>query len=261
MKTRAASFVAWTRAHLAGTATAEQVERAVRGMDESVEVRSETGQLLTITNALSVWVAEGWGAPSLALPVPGDPRGLAGPGPSTVAALEAREAVVSARMVLVPTVEAYGNAIEGFTTLSTWQLFALEAAHVALPRPGVREADRDLRAAMLEAVEALSRQTQSQWSPELAEAVADIRTLRKDGEPFASSLPTLYSPAARELVARAMVIQRIVELADPSTSPRELALLAGAVRNAVCAGINEDEEAALAESQLIERFKTARARP
>lgn len=253
VKTRAALFVAWMRALHAGVASPEQVLHALRGDDESIEFRSDAMSLIPGPEVIAAWLTEGWGPAWLVLPVPGDPRGLAGPGPSTAAALLAGEAVVSERAIIVPSVEAFGNSIEGYTTITTWQVFPLATPLVSLPGVGVREADRALRAAMVEAVDVLADLNQSRWSPELAEAVADIRTTRKEGDPFASSLPSPYSPEARELIARAGVIQRIVDLAstgadadltsmDNDRRRRALAPLAAAVRQALCCGINEADD-------------------
>lgn len=250
MKTRAATFVAWMRACTSGAVSREALMQAVLGDDESVEIRSAARSTLPLEEVLAAWAAESWGEPRLVLGVSGDPRGLPGPGPATSAALAAGEAVVADRVVLVPQVEAFGNPIEGFTTLTTWHLHEVSEPAVRAPSVGIGEADRELRSAMLEAVELLASMSHAQWSPELADAVDDIRTLRRDGEPFASSLPRIYSPTARELVARAVVVDRIVEIAhrdegsllhsgDAERRQRALGALAHAVRAAMVEAINE----------------------
>lgn len=244
MRTRAALLVAWSRALRVRACSIDDAEVAVAGSDERAD---------EVLRELLLDVAMSPGSIQLALPVPGDVRGLPGAGPWTAAALDAGEAVVTGASVFVPVVEAHGNAIEGFTTYTQWSVF--ERVGPPAPTPplaGLADADRSLRAALNDAVELLGHVDVARWSPELAEAVADIRTLRKGGDDFASSLPRSYGPQARELLARARVVGRIIDAALSSSTElihaqagrdRAHALqgLAGTVREAICAAINEGD--------------------
>src|SRR5215471_5700759 len=105
---RSARFVTWARAWRAGTVSYDDVADETEGDEEHL-----------VADAPDTWtdvpLREGVRALSrlhpdeirLVLPVPGDPRGLPGPGPFTAAALEAREGVVASRLGLVPQVRSH----------------------------------------------------------------------------------------------------------------------------------------------------------
>ncbi len=112
----------------------------------------------------------------LALPRHGDPLGLGGPTAFNAAALEEGEAVVvgGAGLGLVPT--TVGAA-------TTWVVEA------AAPRqlPDVGEADRALRAALIESAQALADLDVARWRPEVADLLMNLRhgpaLLAPDGVP------------------------------------------------------------------------------
>src|SRR5262245_40910902 len=102
---RCVRLVAWARAWRAGTVSLDDVA-----------AETEAGEEHLVADAPGTWtdvpLREALGALSkvppdtlrLVLPVPGDPRGLPGPGPFTAAALEVGEAVVAGDVGLVPHV-------------------------------------------------------------------------------------------------------------------------------------------------------------
>lgn len=132
----------------------------------------------------------------LALPVEGDLVGLGGPRAFNVAALEVGEAVVApgAALGLVP--ERVGAAL-------TWWL--MPAARRQLPDAG--EADRGLRAALLETTDLLARLDVARWRPEVADELMNLR----HRAPLEA--PPGVPPRCVELAARARQAATIVELA------------------------------------------------
>ena len=104
-------------------------------------------------------------AAGVALPVPGDPVGLAGPPDFNQAALEAEEAVLldGASHGLVP--ERVGHSV-------TWHVLPATTRRPTLD-PG--EADRGLRAALPRAADELAALDVARWRPEVADALLNLR--------------------------------------------------------------------------------------
>lgn len=213
MKTRAALLVVWQRALLSGACSFDAAVAEISAGDESTTF-SLGESTWDSAEALGEWMDRGWGRASLALVEPGDPRGLPGAGPWSAAALLAGEAVVTRGAVLVPEISAHGNQIEGFTTITSWSIYERSDATGPLTMDvGLSELDRVLRDMLNDAVSALAQIDVAKWSPELAEAIADIRTMRRRGDYFATALPAVYTAQARELISRARIVLRIVEAA------------------------------------------------
>ena len=98
------------------------------------------------------------------LPCEGDPVGLGGPVAFNAAALEAGEAVVCP------------DAATGLVPLRvgpTYQWVAHEAGRRQLTDVG--EADRGLRAALLESADLLARLEVARWRPEVADELLNLR--------------------------------------------------------------------------------------
>lgn len=134
-------------------------------------------------------------APSL--PAPGDPVGLAGPPPFNAAAVEAGGAVVlrGTGWGLVPV--TVGRAVE-------WRC---QPAHEPPPvDPG--EADRSLRATLLEVTRRLVDLDVATWQPEIPDALMNLR--RREAPP----LPASYDGRQREAVDRGLLCLEIVALAE-----------------------------------------------
>ncbi|GAA1923333.1 hypothetical protein [Nocardioides marmoribigeumensis] len=120
-----------------------------------------------------------------ALPVPGDPVGLAGPAGFNQAALEAEEAVLleGAGLGLVP--ERVGSSV-------TWRALPATTRRQTID-PG--DADRELRAALPRAADRLAALDVARWRPEVADALLNLRR-----EQHLDLPPHVAARAARMLV-------------------------------------------------------------
>jgi hypothetical protein len=138
--------------------------------------------------------ATGFGA---AFPAEGDPIGLGGPPAFNADALEAGEAVVvlGADLGLVPHRTGAATAWVSHPVAERRQL------------PDVGEADRELRAALLEAAGSLARLEVARWRPEVADRLMDLR------HPTALPAPAGVPPRCVDLASRALQAVEIVALA------------------------------------------------
>jgi hypothetical protein len=144
------------------------------------------------------------------LPVPGDPRGLPGPGEFTGAALLAEEGVLAGGYGLVPEVRQHTSGSGDTFETVLWRVYQVPA-HASAAGPGTAEAEGALNAALAEATAQLARLDIAQWRPELAGALATLR--RPD---FVSDLPPGYDARTRRLYARATVLDGVLALAGQS---------------------------------------------
>ena len=190
---------AWLRGHVApdllvdavvdGDAT--HLVGGLRPLGLSADDAAE-GLLLGL-GRLRVEGATGLGA---AFPVEGDPVGLGGPRSFNDEALEAGEAVVAvdAGLGLVPV--RVGAAV-------TWVAHRAERRQL----PDVGEADRALRAALLETAQTLADLDVARWRPEVADRLMNLR--------HRSPLDAPEGVPARcvELAARGLQATEIVDLA------------------------------------------------
>jgi hypothetical protein len=212
---RSARFVAWVRAWRAGLVPYD---------DAAVEIAGDEEQM--VADAPGTWtdvsLCDGISALSklhpdevrLVLPVPGDPRGLPGPGPFSGAALVTGEGVVAIGSGLalgfVPEVRTHtsGSGVTFETVL--WRVYGLdEPQRPGLPEQSTAEAEAELSGALADATRALAKLDIAQWRPELAGAITALR--KPDG---ATDLPPGYDPRARRLYARASVLDRVLALAE-----------------------------------------------
>jgi hypothetical protein len=242
---RSARLVSWARAWRAGLVSFDEMLDSIID-DEEQHVDGVPGAVheMEMREALPAMAKLHPDEIRLVLPVPGDPRGLPGPGvPFAERALLAGEGVIAARLGLIPEERQHtsGSGVTFITVL--WHAFELPAApsahHVELT-----EADSQLSVALAEATTELVRLDVAQWRPELAGA---LQALRKPGPE--SDLPAGYQPRARRLYARACVLDRVLSLASQTTGGavnttemrlREEALrpLATACRQALVAACN-----------------------
>ncbi|HEU5036307.1 MAG TPA: hypothetical protein VFT70_04845 [Nocardioides sp.] len=194
----AARLAWWGTAWLRGHAVTDLVLDAVIGADATHVVAGLPGVNGTATlveglAALRRAGATGFGA---AFPAEGDPLGLGGPAEFNRDALEEGAAVVieGAGLGLVP--RRTGAAV-------VW------TAHPAGRRqlPDVGEADRSLRAGLLETAEALADLDVARWRPEVADRLMDLR----HREPLAA--PDGVPARCVELAARGLQATEIVALA------------------------------------------------
>jgi hypothetical protein len=193
----------WATAWLRGHAVTDLMLDAVIGGDATHVVAGlsalglggdgSTESLVVGLGRLRAEGATGFGA---AFPVEGDPVGLGGPPVFNDAALEAGEAVVAvgAGVGLVP--HRVGAA-------TTWVAHRAERRQV----PDVGEADRALRAALLESTEALAALDVARWRPEVADRLLDLRH-----RPHLEAPPGTPARCA-DLAARGLQAIEIVDLA------------------------------------------------
>lgn len=209
---RSARLVAAGTAWLSGSLSLPDLVRRVSGDDEPHQVEDVPGAdaALPLADALLTLVEGGTAAWTLALPVPGDPLGVAGPRTVVEAAVAAQEAALvhgaggGPTYALVPLVCAFGPpGDEGH--LVTWR--CLPAAAPADP-PGLAEADRALRTAVLAAAEELATLDVAAWRPELGALLAGVRSAAA-----VEPLPGCYPPPAQALAARASRLLAVVGLA------------------------------------------------
>ncbi len=197
---RSASLSLWLRACLRGDVAPDDFASAVRDTDPQHLVVGwpERPDPLPLLELPGLVRRTGPRAIALALPVPGDLLGLAGPAPLNADAVEAGEAFVivgSTRTVgLVPEVDAR-------TVL--WR--ASPAVAPAVLDPG--EAARHLRQALLEATAELVRLEVASWQPDIPDLLLNL-SQRPD-----LPLPPGLDPRAVETVERAVLCLEVVELA------------------------------------------------
>lgn len=183
------------------------------------------------------WMRRDTTGAGLALPVTGDPTGVAGPRAYADAALEAEEAVVllGAGIGLVP--DWSGDVI-------TWTAYA---ARQPRPVPMLRDAARDLRVALVGAAQALADLDVARWRPEIADELVDLRRPRADLD-----VPGI-GPDVAPVVAQALLSRRVIELAlddeggavDLATIERRRSLLRDldhAARHALVAACSADAQ-------------------
>jgi hypothetical protein len=176
---------------------ADDVTHAVAGL--SALGLGGDGATETLLGGLARLRVEGAQSFGAAFPVEGDPVGLGGPAAFNTAALEAGEAVV----VVLGDGSAVGLVPETVGAATTW------VAHRAARRqlPDVGEADRALRAGLLEAADALAALDVARWRPEVADRLIDLR----HAEPLEA--PPGTPPRCVELLARGLRAAEVVELA------------------------------------------------
>jgi len=134
----------------------------------------------------------------LALPVPGDPLGLAGPPSFNAAAVETGEAVVVGALG-----SAYGLVPEVDARTVLWRCHSVEVP--PLLDPG--EASRTLRQVLLTATAELVRLDVARWQPEIPDLMLNLA--HRPG----LTLPPGTPSAAVETLERAVLCLDIVELA------------------------------------------------
>jgi hypothetical protein len=208
---RSTRFVTWVRSWRAGLVPYDEVpDEIAEGEEHLVADAPETWTEVPLRDVLRLFAKLHPDEIRMVLPVPGDPRGLPGPGEFTGAALLAGEAVIAGGYGLVPEVRQHTSGSGDVFETVLWRFFELPAAP-ADTGPEPAEAEGDLNVALAEATAALARLDVAQWRPELAGALATLR--RPD---FAGDLPPGYDARARRLYARAAVLDGVLVLAGQS---------------------------------------------
>ncbi len=156
----------WATSWLRGLVVTDLLIDAVLGDDATHAVAGLPGAdgTETLVAALGRLRAAGATGVGAAFPVEGDPVGLGGPRAFNDAALEAGEAavVLGTGLGLVPV--PVGAAV-------TWSAHPAERRQL----PDVGEADRALRAALIEAADTLARLEVARWRPEIADRLMNLR--------------------------------------------------------------------------------------
>jgi hypothetical protein len=206
---RAAVLAAWLRSWRSGLASYDEVLDSVTdpAVEETVDGLPGSVHPCSMREAVTTFAKLDPTAIRLALPAPGDPRGLPGPGPFTAAALLAGEGILCGESGLVPetTSRTSGSG-------DTWQIVTWHAHPVpALPSDPltIAEAEHDLLIALRDSADALQRLDVARWRPELASALAGVRSPDHD-----EALPPGYAPRAHRLVVKAATVARILDVAS-----------------------------------------------
>lgn len=165
---RSATLALWFTAWAEGRVSLDDARDSVVADDAAHHVSGLPGEpdAVPLIVALGRLRALGAGSAGLALPVPGDPLGLAGPPAFNAEALETEEAVVlhGADAGLVPHVAGAGV------------VWALHPANPALQVPDTSEADTTLRRVLLRTAETLAGLEVARWRPEVADELMSLRT-------------------------------------------------------------------------------------
>ncbi|HLV59738.1 MAG TPA: hypothetical protein VKY81_12880 [Natronosporangium sp.] len=213
---RSARFVAWVRAWRAGLIPYDDVADEIEANEDHVVCEATgPGSERPLREALAGLSGLHPDHVRLVLPVPGDPRGLPGPGtPFTGRALACGEGVIAGPAGLVPEVRTHvSGSGDAFFSVVWWTYPLPPQPPGAEPGTSPAEAEAELSAALAEATTRLTALDVAQWRPELAGALAALRNHDDAGE-----LPPVFNPRARRLYARASMLDRLLALAD-DTSP------------------------------------------
>lgn len=201
----------------------------LRGQVSPDELLDEVEGAGTMLATFASWRSAGCTGLALALPVEGDPLGLRG-SELSLAAFDAGEAVI-----------ALGTGWAVVPAEDGWQVVAGERS----PVPDLGEADRGLRAALVETARRLAELDVARWRPEVADLLMNLR-----------HRPHLDHPAALDsrcvdLAARALQAADVVAVAleddGASVTAYEmeqrrdaLTVLDRAARRALVAGCSPD---------------------
>jgi hypothetical protein len=207
---RSGLLAVWGSAWLANRVGYDELVERVTGHDEPHRVVGLPGAEgeVPLLWALSAWRDRGARSLRTLLPVPGDPRGLPGPGAFSTAAMAAGEAVLGGGLGLVPVVTRHGSAVGSAAVRVRWQAFDDLPAVPASPPPTVPEAERDLTAALRDAARELSGVGVASWHAEVAEEVSRLRRTT------APALPAGHDPRAVRLLAQADRLAAVLTLAE-----------------------------------------------
>ncbi len=210
---RSTRFVTWVRSWRAGLVPYDDVAEEIADGEEHLSADAPgTWTEVPLGETLSMFAKLHPDEIRVVLPVPGDPRGLPGPGEFTGAALVAQEAVIAGGYGLVPDVRQHTSGSGDVFETVLWRCYELPDGSRERG-PGPAEAEGELNSALAEATAQLARLDVAQWRPELAGALAALR--KPD---FVGDLPPGYDARTRRLYARATVLDGVLALAG-QTAP------------------------------------------
>lgn len=194
-----ARLALWFSAWAAGEASLDAARDGILGEDTAHDVVGlpDQADAVPMILALGLLRAEGGTSARLALPVPGDLLGLAGPADFNGEVVEAGEGVVvlGAGLGLVP--HHVGSGVQ-------WRCHQADPAH-QVPDPS--EADGHLRRVLADTADRLAALDVARWRPEVAD---ELTSLRRDVDLVFP--PGMGSRAVR-LVGLATRCRAVVELA------------------------------------------------
>lgn len=192
-----ARFALWFTAWCAGETSLDETRDAIVGADAAHDVVGLPTGNAPLILALGELRAIGASAAGVALPVSGDPLGLAGPAGFNALAIEHEEAVVLSGVDLgVVPVRAGAGVV--------WQCLPATSLR-QVPDPS--EADVLLRQAMVHAADDLAALNVARWRPEVADELMALR------RPHDLVLPAGLSDRASRMLGLATRCRTIVELA------------------------------------------------
>lgn len=214
-----ARFALWFSAWAAGTVSLDDARDGIVGSDTAHDVVGlpDEPDSVPLILALGLLRTEGGVEAGLALPVPGDLLGLAGPADFNAEVVEAGEGVVvrGSGLGLVP--HLVGAAVQ-------WR------CHQAVTDrqvPDPSEADTSLRRALLGTAEQLASLDVARWRPEVADELFELRRHHD------LDLPHGMAPRAVRLAGLATRCRAIVALALEDDGGSVTAAEAGARRDAL----------------------------
>ncbi|HEX6248007.1 MAG TPA: hypothetical protein VFZ64_09080 [Nocardioidaceae bacterium] len=196
---RSADLAVWFTAWAAGGVSLDDARDAIVSGDAAHDVLGlpDEPEPVPLILALGRLRSSGAKTAGLALPVPGDPLGLAGPPAFNADALEAGEAVVldGTGVGLVPHVAGAGVV---------WRLHPAESRRQV---PDLAEADTALRRALLDTANALADLDVARWRPEVADELVSLRSAAD------LTFPPHWEPRAVRVASLAGRCRAIVDLA------------------------------------------------
>lgn len=194
-----ARFALWYTAWVAGATSLDTARDSIVGDSAAHDVLGlpDHDEPVPLILAMGLLRTEGARHAALALPVPGDPVGLAGPPAFNTEAVDAGEGVllVGADLGLVP--HAVGRGVQ-------WQCLPAVTQGSA---PDPSEADSALRRALLDTSDRLADLDVARWRPEVAD---ELMALRNHVD---LALPAGLAARAVRLVTLANRCRTIVDLA------------------------------------------------
>ena len=195
-------FALWFSAWTTGRASLDDARDVIVADDAAHDVLGlpgATGSQSLILALGTIRGARATGA-GIALPVPGDPTGLAGPAPFNADVLEAGEGVVldGAELGLVP--HRIGAGVQ----------WVCQSAVSRRQVPDAADADRTLRRAVLDAAATLADLDVARWRPAVAD---ELMALRREDDRSTGALPPGTPPLVVRLASLSVRCARIVELA------------------------------------------------
>jgi hypothetical protein len=196
---RSAELAVWFTAWVRGQVSLDDARDAIVGPDAAHDVVGlpEEAEPVPLILALGRLKAAGAAGAGLALPVPGDPLGLAGPPDFNADALEVEEGVVFEGLDagMVPRVVGAGV------------VWSYRSASSRRQVPDISEADPALRQAVLSAANTLAELDVARWRPEIAD---ELMALRRTPD---LRLPPHWDPRAVRLASLSVRCRTIVDLA------------------------------------------------